>query len=126
MHGLALFDENGEEVFSSEYKYLKVLKMGEVTINNLNEIKTISLPPQKVKPKLTASGNYYYREEVKDYMSSYIVKPMIGDLSKDSNGNYVSFKIGMETSQSFVYNQTSAPFQPIIDVPWVIPYVVFI
>lgn len=126
MHGLELFNSNGEKTFSSEYEYLKVLKMGKVTITSNLQTITVSLPAQKLKPKIWVGGIYHYWETSASVMYNWRVKPMAGNLGRDSSGNYYNFQIGMVESLDKVYSQSSLPPQPYTDLPWTIPYVVFI
>lgn len=121
-YGLEVYNSQGNIAFSSEVDTLQILDYGQVTLEQGEGPKTISIQPTTKIPKIWISeislvaflGN-------PDINKTYLIKPTVGDISKNDSGEYISFVISADTVD--VLNGT---FNGGVNLPWTINYIVFV
>lgn len=120
-YGLEIYNSQNKKIFTSEIPTLQIIDYGQFTLSQDNGFEqTINFPPTTKKPKI-------WIEEVGYYWGLYtgttvfIHKPTIGDLAKNSNGEYISFTGAVDVVSSMNGNTSIGT-----ELPWTINYIVFI
>ena len=121
-YGLEVYNSQSEIIFSSEIDTLQILNFGQVVLEQGEGPKTINIQPTTKIPKI-------WIEEISllaflgnpDINKTYLIKPTVGDLSKNSNEEYVSFTISADTVDIL-----EGTFNGGVNLPWTINYIVFV
>lgn len=120
-YGMEVYNSNNNLIFSSDRKTLQILDFGSVEITSEGQIKNINFTAASSKPKLWLQETGHYVIFPISSTVSNIVKPSVGNLSKNTNGNYNSFTIKSDVIGQ-INNQVSAG----VSFPWILNYIVFI
>lgn len=120
---MELFNSNGELVYTSEAKTLRVWSFGTVSFS-ATTAQTINIPPTLIRPQIHMSLNGFY-SAVTDGMFYYLLRPCFGNFKKNASNQYDRFqaKIWVTVISLSFYNSIKGSENP---TPWLIPYVVFL
>jgi hypothetical protein len=122
-YGISLWNSSGALVYSSQYKTVQTVDMGELTISDLLS-HTIQFTPVPEEPELWIGGQGYVTAVDINGMYSRLFGIYAGNFVQNANGDYYQFTI-----QAVPFAQIPATPDKISGTtkfPWIIPWVVFI
>lgn len=121
-YGIEIYNSQNEIIFSSNNKTLQILDFGKFTLEQGVGAITINFPATNQSPTI-------WIEEIgligfvgnPDINKTYVIKPTVGNLSKNSNDEYFSFE-----AHADVVDVVEGTFDGGTLLPWTINYMVFV